>query len=306
MNANSLIIITDERRAGGMLSAARALGGKVTAAVAGPLSLAETMATCGFDRVLCLEPAPDVPAEAYAAQFAEAACAESPRLALASDAPVSRILLGAVAAKINAAIICPVRALAAGSDSIIVSRSIADGKVLEDIEVTGSLAGIFDGEEVDAPPSQAVPVEQIAAGAGAAMRLVEVVEAEGGGGLLTAPRVVGVGVGLKAKDDLELIEGLAKAANAEVGCSLPVCEDVRWLPTHRVIGSSHNQIGPELYIAVGISGQPQHMAGIRDAKVVVAINNDPEARIFKNCNYGVVGDLYKVVPELTSAFKNLE
>jgi len=306
MNANSLIIITDERRAGGMLSAARALGGKVTAAVAGPLSLAETMATFGFDRVLCLEPAPDVPAEAYAAQFAEAACAESPRLALASDAPVSRILLGAVAAKINAAIICPVRALAAGSDSIIVSRSIADGKVLEDIEVTGSLAGIFDGEEVDAPPSQAVPVEQIAAGAGAAMRLVEVVEAEGGGGLLTAPRVVGVGVGLKAKDDLELIEGLAKAANAEVGCSLPVCEDVRWLPTHRVIGSSHNQIGPELYIAVGISGQPQHMAGIRDAKVVVAINNDPEARIFKNCNYGVVGDLYKVVPELTSAFKNLE
>jgi len=306
MNANSLIIITDERRAGGMLSAARALGGKVTAAVAGPLPLAEAMAASGFDRVLCLEPAPDVPAEAYAAQFAEAACEDAPRLALASDASVSRMLLGAVAAKMGAAIICPVRALAAGGDSIIVSRSMADGKVLEDIEVTGNLAGIFDGEEVEVSPSQAVPVEQVAAGAEARMRLVEVVEAEGGGGLLTAARVVGVGVGLKAKDDLKLIEELALAANAEVGCSLPVCEDVRWLPTHRVIGSSHNQIGPELYIAVGISGQPQHMAGIRDAKVVVAINNDPEARIFKNCNYGVVGDLYKVVPELISAFKGLE
>ena len=305
MNTNSLVIITDERRIGGLLSAAKVLGDQVIAAVAGPRPLADMAASCGFDRVLHLETATDEPAEAYAQQFAEAVAATAPRLVLASDAPTSRMLLGAAAAKLGAAIISPVRSLATEGGSIVASRSIADDKLLEDIEVSGCMAGIFDGEEVDAIPSQPVPIEPVTVGE-ASMRLLEIVESEGGGGMLTAARVVGVGVGLKAKDDLKLIEELAGAASAEIGCTLPVCEDVRWLPSHLVVGSSHNQIGPELYIAVGISGQPQHMAGLRDAKVVVAVNNDPEARIFKNCNYGIIGDLYKVVPELISAFNSLK
>jgi len=306
MNTNSLVIITEERRAGGLLSAAKVLGGRITAAVAGPRSLADTIAAWGFDRVLCLETANDEPVEAYSAQFAQVAAETAPRLVLASDASAARILLGAVAAKLGAAVISSVRALAVEGDSIIVSRSAADSKVLEDIEVTGDLAGIFDGEEVDVSSFPAVPVEIVPVGAEPAMRLVEILEPEGGDGLLTAARVVAVGAGLSAKDDLKLISDLAQAVRAEVGCSLPLCEDLRWLSSHLVIGSSHNQVGPELYIGVGISGQPQHMAGIRDAKIVVAVNNDPEARIFKNCNYGIVGDLYKIVPELTSAFGNLD
>ncbi|SDF79758.1 hypothetical protein [Sporomusa acidovorans] len=101
---NNWIIIIDERRAGGMLDAARRLGGQVVAAVVGPRALAENMAKLGFERVLCFEPAEGMPAEAYAAQVADAAKAAGPKLVLASDAPISRMLLGAVAAKLNAAL----------------------------------------------------------------------------------------------------------------------------------------------------------------------------------------------------------
>jgi len=305
MKMNSWIIITDERRVGGMLNLVRALSGQVVAAVVGPRSLADSVAGIGFDRVLCFETAEEIPAEAYAAQLAAAAAADDAGLAVSSDIPVSRILLGAVAAKLSAVIVGSVRSMAAEGESIVISRSAAEGKVLEDIVTAGPAAVIFDGEDIDMPAAQAVPVEIIKAeDTGDALRLVETLEEESGSGLLTAERVVSVGACLISKDDLKLIEELAEAARAEIACSLPVCDDLRWLPTNRVVGHTHNQIAPTLYVAVGISGQPQHMAGVRDAKIVVAINNDPEARIFKNCNYGIVGDLYKIVPALIAAFKS--
>lgn len=308
MNINSWIIIIDERRAGGMLDAARKLGGEVVAAVVGPRVLADTMAGLGFDRVLCFETAEGVPAEAYAAQVAEAAKAAVPRLVLASDAPVGRMLLGAVAAKLNAALIGAVRALAVDGERIVVSRSTAEGKVLEDVEVQSALAVIYDGEDMEVSSTQSTPVELIpVVDPGLTLRLIETIEAGAdSAGLLTAARVVGVGLGIGSKDNLKLIEELAEAMHAETACTLPVCDDMRWFTSHSVVGSSHNQIAPDLYIALGISGQPQHMSGIRDAKVVVAVNNDPEARIFKNCDYGILGDLNKIVPALAAAFKNIE
>lgn len=307
MNMNSWIIIVDERRAGGMLDAARNLGGEVVAAVVGPRSLADTMAELGFDRVLCFETEEDVPAEAYAKQVAEAAKATAPRLVMASDAPVGRMLLGAVAAKLNASLTGAVRTLTADGEFIVVSRSTAEGKVLEDVEVQGALAVIYDGEDVESTSTQSTPVEIIPlVDPGATLRLIETIRDTGeNDGLKTAARVIGVGMGLGSKDDLKLIEELAEAMHAEIGCSLPVCNDVHWFTTDRVIGTTHNQIAPDLYLAIGISGKEVHMAGVRDAKVVVAINNDREARIFGNCNYGIVGDLYKVVPALVTAFQNI-
>lgn len=306
MNMINWIIIIDERRAGGMIDTARKLGGEVVAAVVGPRTLADSMASYGFDRVLCFETAEGVPAEAYAAQVAKAAEAAAPHLVLSSDAPVARMLLGAVAAKLNAALIGSVRTLAADGERILVSRATAEGKVLEDVEVQGSLAVIYDGEDMDVSSAQTTSVELVAVeDPGAAMKLIETIETGDSAGLMTAARVVCVGMGLMAKDDLKMIEELAEVMHAETCCTLPVCDDMRWFTSHSVIGSSHHQIAPDLYIGVGISGQPQHTSGIRDAKVIVAINNDPEARIFKNCDYGILGDLYKVVPALTSAFKSI-
>jgi len=305
VNVDSWIIVTDERRIGGMLAAARQLGGRVTAAVVGPRSLADAVAATGFDRVLWYSPKDGTPAEAYAEQVAEAAKAAAPRVVLSSDAPAGRVLLGVAAMRLDSAVVASARGFNSVGSSILVSRSAAEGKVVETLEALDTLACIFDGEDVvqTAPQSTAVEAAPIV-DPGNSLRVVETEQSGAdSAGLLTATRVVSVGLGLRAKDDLKQIEELAAAVHAEVACSLPVCDDMRWFESSRVVGTSHNQIAPDLYIAVGISGQPQHMAGVRDAKVVVAINNDPEARIFKNCDIGILGDLYKVVPALTAAFK---
>jgi len=305
VNADSWIIVTDKGRVGGMLAAARHLGGRVTAAVVGPCSLAEAVAAAGPDQVLWYATAAGVPAEAYAAQVAEATKAAGPRVVLASDAPPGRVLLGAAATSLGAAIISSVRTLAVEGDSILVTRPTAEGRAIQTLEATGALAGIFDGDDVEHTSAQAASIMVVPlADPGEALRVVMSHAASAdSAGLLTAARVVGAGLGIRAKGDLKLIEDLAAAARAEIACSLPVCDDMRWFDSHRVVGSSHNQIAPDLYIAVGISGQPQHMSGVRDAKVVIAINSDPDARIFKNCDYGILGDLYKVVPALTAALR---
>ena len=110
--------------------------------------------------------------------------------------------------------------------------------------------------------------------------------------------IVSAGRGLKKKEDLVLIESLAKALGGAVGCSRSVAADLKWLPEEHWVGLSGHKVKPKLYIAIGISGQVQHIAGIRDAKTIIAINNDPNAPIFKACDYGIVGDLYETVPKL--------
>ncbi|HLG29472.1 MAG TPA: electron transfer flavoprotein subunit alpha/FixB family protein, partial [Candidatus Brocadiales bacterium] len=115
--------------------------------------------------------------------------------------------------------------------------------------------------------------------------------------------IVSAGRGLKKKEDLMLIESLAKALGGAVGCSRSVAADLKWLPEEHWVGLSGHKVKPKLYIAIGISGQVQHIAGIRDAKTIIAINNDPNAPIFKACDYGIVGDLYDIVPALTNAIR---
>ena len=115
--------------------------------------------------------------------------------------------------------------------------------------------------------------------------------------------IVSAGRGLKKKEDLKLIASLAKVLGGAVGCSRSVAADLKWLPEEHWVGLSGHKVKPKLYIAIGISGQVQHIAGIRDSKTIIAINNDPNAPIFKACDYGIVGDLYEIVPALTKAIK---
>ncbi|EAA9301133.1 electron transfer flavoprotein subunit alpha [Salmonella enterica] len=116
--------------------------------------------------------------------------------------------------------------------------------------------------------------------------------------LTKAKCVVGIGRGLAAQDDLALIQSLANCLNAEVGCSRPISEGEHWLGRERYIGISGVMLNCEVYLALGISGQIQHMVGVNDAKVVIAINKDKNAPIFQFADYGIVGDLYVVVPML--------
>lgn len=122
--------------------------------------------------------------------------------------------------------------------------------------------------------------------------------------LKSARIIVSVGRGLKRKDDISMVEELAKALGAALGCSRPISSDLGWLPEEHHIGLTGVSVKPDLYIAIGISGQLQHLAGIKDSKIIAAINTDKSAPIFQACDYGVVGDMYKVVPELVKLLKS--
>ncbi len=116
--------------------------------------------------------------------------------------------------------------------------------------------------------------------------------------LTRAEKIVSVGRGLKKKEDLQMISGLADAMGASVGCSRPLSADLGWLPEEAHIGLTGLEVKPKLYVAVGISGQLQHLAGVKEAGTIVAVNTDKGAPIFANADYGIVGDLYQVVPEM--------
>jgi electron transfer flavoprotein alpha subunit len=117
-----------------------------------------------------------------------------------------------------------------------------------------------------------------------------------------AELIVSVGRGIKEADQIPLVQKLATALGAELAASRPIC-DAGWLPMERQVGSSGQTVAPKMYMAVGISGAIQHLVGMKGSRVVVAINKDPNAPIFEVADYGIVGDLFQVVPELIAAIE---
>jgi len=120
--------------------------------------------------------------------------------------------------------------------------------------------------------------------------------------LSQAERIVAVGRGIKGQEHLPLAQALAEALGAELAASRPIC-DAGWLPMERQVGSSGQTVSPKMYVAVGISGAIQHLVGMKGSKTIVAINKDPEAPIFEVADYGIVGDLFQVVPALVEEIK---
>lgn len=136
------------------------------------------------------------------------------------------------------------------------------------------------------------------------VRVLEVKAKElSGVNLEAAEIIVGVGRGFKAKEDLSMAFELAKLLGGQVGGTRPIAADLKWLPEDAWIGISGKRVAPKLYIAIGISGAPQHMSGVSGSKVIVAVNKDKSAPIFKQADYGVVADLYKFIPALIDVLK---
>jgi electron transfer flavoprotein alpha subunit len=135
--------------------------------------------------------------------------------------------------------------------------------------------------------------------------VVSATQASGQVPLTEAELVVSGGRGLKGPENWGIIEDLAKALGAATACSRPVA-DAHWRPHNEHVGQTGIAIAPNLYIAIGISGAIQHLAGVNRSKVIVVINKDPEAPFFKAADYGIVGDAFEVVPKMTEAVKKLK
>jgi len=194
-------------------------------------------------------------------------------------------------------------------------RQVFQGKFSADVEFAGDAprlvsfqAGSFREDSVRcggspanvAPISVALTEEQIRARPEERFR-----EAKQAVDLSQAEIVVAVGRGIKAPENLELAKKLAEALGAELGASRPIC-DSGWLPMDRQIGSSGQTVAPKLYVALGISGAIQHQVGMKGSRTVVAINKDAEAPIFEVATYGIVGDLFEVVPALTEEIRKIK
>ena len=198
-------------------------------------------------------------------------------------------------------------------DALMLTRQIFNAKMSMRTAPRGATpflatisAGAYAGEEVETGgEAEVIHCSVDLSGASARRRVVGRSEApKGQADLTSAPVIVAGGRGLKDKDNFKIVFDLADALGGAVGASRPVV-DAEWLPREYQIGSSGQTVSPKLYFAIGISGAIQHLVGMQTARCIVAINKDPEAPIFKVAHYGIVDDLFKVVPALTKLVRDL-
>ncbi|MCZ2102713.1 MAG: electron transfer flavoprotein subunit alpha/FixB family protein [Chitinophagales bacterium] len=214
-------------------------------------------------------------------------------------------MAGRLAIRLNAGCISGVNALPNTSGGFTVSKSVYSGKATATygINTPDRVITVMGNSIQPQSTGSAVDVENKSLDLGGGkVKVVEVKSEEGGVPLPEAELVVSAGRGMKGPENWGIIEDLASALGAATACSRPVA-DADWRPHHEHVGQTGVAIRPNLYIAVGISGAIQHLAGVNNSKVIVVINKDPEAPFFKAADYGVVGDLFEVVPKLTAAIK---
>ena len=198
-------------------------------------------------------------------------------------------------------------------DRLVLTRQIFNAKLNMKTALRGeppyfatALPGAFAADEIEAGGNADVISFPVVLKGTARRKILERVEAQKGkADLSSAPIIVSGGRGLKEKQNFSLIFELAEAIGGSVGASRPVV-DSEWLPREYQIGSSGQTVSPKLYLAIGISGAIQHLVGMQGSRCIVAINKDAEAPIFKVAHYGIVDDLFKVVPALTKIFKDLK
>lgn len=177
------------------------------------------------------------------------------------------------------------------------------GKAVLEEESDAKILTVAPGIAEPAPAGQESPVETVQVTGSKINMLSSEDKNAGGVDLEKAQIIVGIGRGLGKQEGLAIAEELAKAANGVVAGSRPVCLDYHWLSEDRQVGLSGKKVRPKVYLAAGISGQIQHIAGMRGSKVVVAVNKDKTAPIFEECDYGIVADLYQVLPKITEELK---
>ncbi len=188
-------------------------------------------------------------------------------------------------------------------EGIVVSRMIFSGRGIEVLKTQLPAILTLNLDPYEPLEGQPSSVEELEFNCSPQVKLLERREKEAEVDLTKAEVIVSVGRGLKKKEDLGIIRELASLLGAEVACTRPISADFKWLPEERHVGMTGVRVKPKVYLALGISGQIQHVVGFRDAETVVAVNIDPEAPISEVSDYMIVGDLYEVVPKLIEEIK---
>lgn len=246
--------------------------------------------------------------QVYASVIAAAATQLGAKVVVLSNTANGKSLTGRLSVRLNAGSVAGANALPDLSKGFHVKKSVFSGKAIAEYDIKSPIK-IVSLTSNSIPPEVSgneVAVETLQINIPAAkVKVKEVKTIEGKVPLPEAEIVVSAGRGLKDPSNWGIVEDLADALGATTACSRPVA-DAGWRPHHEHVGQTGIAIRPNLYIAIGISGAIQHLAGVNNSRVIVVINKDPEAPFFKAADYGVNGDLFEVLPKLTEAVRKFK
>jgi electron transfer flavoprotein alpha subunit len=238
---------------------------------------------------------------------AEAAAKENADVIVFSHNFSGKAIAPQLSARLKAGLVAGAISLPDTSAGFVVKKNVFSGKAFANVNITSpkKIVSVLPNTFTVEAGSGTAAVEAFTPSLGDADFKVKVLKVETVSGevpLTEAEIVVSGGRGLKGPENWGLVEDLAHALGAATACSRPVA-DANWRPHHEHVGQTGFTVRPNLYVAIGISGAIQHLAGVNGSKVIVVINKDPEAPFFKAADYGVVGDAFEVVPKLTEAVK---
>jgi electron transfer flavoprotein alpha subunit len=318
-----MILVVAEQRDGRLnratweaVAAAQKAGGPVTIAVLGSDvdGVAAELAAADVAGVLVVaSPAlAEYTADGYVAALASLIEREKPALVFFPHTYQARDFAPALAARLDRVLITDATAVRKKDDGLVYVRPVFQGKLNADVAASGPSPHLVTFQigayRADAAARGASPAPvrkaDVTVDAAAIRQRPEAPfkEAKQAVDLSQAERIVSVGRGIKGQEHLKIAEELAQALGAQIAASRPIC-DAGWLPMDRQIGSSGQTVAPKLYVALGISGAIQHLVGMKGSRTIVAVNKDAEAPIFEVADYGIVGDLFEVVPAMIAELK---
>ncbi|MCS7146261.1 MAG: electron transfer flavoprotein subunit alpha/FixB family protein [Nitrososphaerota archaeon] len=265
--------------------------------------------TLGLKKIYAVERFDEAQSEALAGALRDLVTGADTLLVLAPSRKMYRELFARVGQSLASACVNDCTNISLEEGKLVVERPTLGGGYVESLEVKRFPAFLTfqpmgrSPRRRDATSIEVVKLGAVTSGRRTPKLLSVEVAERGGAELSRAKVVVSVGRGFKKREDLRLAEELARLLGAELACSRPISSDLGWMPEDRHVGLSGRWISPQLYIAIGISGQVQHTIGVRGSKIIVAVNSDPSAPIHREADYSVTHDLYQFIPALIKALR---